>query len=242
MVLLGFDGCRGGGWVVARSDRKLAGIRFELCENLENVLRARPAKGIIAVLDVPIGLSRQPRDCDLAARQHLKHRRSSVFRPPCRETCKFAAHSEGSHDVRHRAASALNKRIMGRGISRQAFSIAQRIWEVDCCITPALQRRIREGHPELSFAVMRGSAMRYNKRTPEGVRERLRYLRAAGVPQFNLVELRRQLGRGCVAVDDVLDAAAMLWTAWRVARGTAVRFPERPSAPDARGLDMAIWA
>jgi predicted RNase H-like nuclease len=43
-------------------------------------------------------------------------------------------------------------------------------------------------------------------------------------------------------VDDVIDAAAMMWTAWRVAQGRAVRLPSKPAPPDARGLDMAMWA
>ena len=43
-----------------------------------------------------------------------------------------------------------------------------------------------------------------------------------------------------VAIDDLLDAMAILWTADRYATGAAERLPESPEV-DERGLRMEIW-
>jgi predicted RNase H-like nuclease len=41
--------------------------------------------------------------------------------------------------------------------------------------------------------------------------------------------------------DDLLDACAVAWTARRILRGEARRFPDEPML-DPRGLRMEIWA
>jgi predicted RNase H-like nuclease len=51
---------------------------------------------------------------------------------------------------------------------------------------------------------------------------------------------RLRLGRGNVARDDVIDAAAMLVTARRIVSGTATRLGDETR--DSRGLLMQIWA
>jgi predicted RNase H-like nuclease len=43
-----------------------------------------------------------------------------------------------------------------------------------------------------------------------------------------------------VAVDDVLDAAVVAWSAMRIARGAAISIPDPPE-DDERGYPMAIW-
>jgi predicted RNase H-like nuclease len=135
----------------------------------------------------------------------------------------------------------LNEQLTGVRISRQVFGIAKRIWQVNRLITPAHQGTIREGHPELSFALMNGCwPLLHHKTTTEGRQERRELLLAAGVPKFDTEEWRSRLPG--TALDDIIDAAAMLWTAARVARRTAVRLPAEATRPDGRGLDMAIWA
>jgi predicted RNase H-like nuclease len=43
-----------------------------------------------------------------------------------------------------------------------------------------------------------------------------------------------------VPADDILDAAAVAWSATRIARGQADSFP-RPPQPDDTGQPIAIW-
>jgi predicted RNase H-like nuclease len=60
-------------------------------------------------------------------------------------------------------------------------------------------------------------------------------LRAAGI------ELPDDLGEaGAAGVDDVLDAAAVAWSAHRIARGMARSLPEQPE-PGPDGHAAAIW-
>ena len=65
----------------------------------------------------------------------------------------------------------------GRAISRQLFAILAKILEVDALQSPALQDRLFEMHPELSFTHLAGAPMRFHKATEEGRRERLHALR-----------------------------------------------------------------
>jgi len=55
------------------------------------------------------------------------------------------------------------------------------------------------------------------------------------------VELHRTLeGIDKAGADDVLDAAAAAWSAWRVARGQARSLPEPPETGPT-GRPVAIW-
>ena len=75
-----------------------------------------------------------------------------------------------------------------------------------------LQHRIREGHPEISFAMMNGERpMTYSKNMKEGRLERLHLL----APQFSNIKKHLEAFPG--ANRDVLDAHACLWTAQRIA-------------------------
>jgi predicted RNase H-like nuclease len=72
------------------------------------------------------------------------------------------------------------------------------------------------------------------------VRLRRALLKRAGVPSFSPKTWRDDLGT-TVGLDDIIDAPAMLWAAWRVGQGRTIRLPDVPVRPDDRGLDMAIW-
>lgn len=239
MTILGLDGSKGERWVVATSDLKLKRITFNVVTSLDTILQKPRTRDQVAVLDIPIGLCSEERECDKAARQLLRpHRHNSVFSPPCPEACKDAATSTGTILTRHQSASDINRQHTTRGISRQAFSIAPRIWEVNRLITKAHQASVREGHPEVSFALMNGCRpLAHHKATRKGQHERLALLRAH---RMDVDPSNRSLPGA--AEDDIIDAAAMLWTAWRVHRGIAVRLPADKVQRGARGLEMAIWA
>jgi predicted RNase H-like nuclease len=73
------------------------------------------------------------------------------------------------------------------------------------------------------------------------VTERLTLLAAAGVPTFDPVAERKRHGPSALAIDDIVDAAAMLLTATHVARGSAARLPPEVIERDERGLAMDMW-
>ena len=136
-----------------------------------------------------------------------------VFSAPLRAMLACTTHYE---------ACALGERVHGKGISIQSWGIVPKIREVDDYLSPAEQSRIREGHPEVSFATMNGgNALAQHKSTSAGRDARLRLLEAhfPGVPEE--VEKHRAFR------SDVIDAFALLWTARRLRDGIAALFPVR---------------
>jgi predicted RNase H-like nuclease len=133
-------------------------------------------------------------------------------------------------------ASRLRRAVDGKGCTVQLAAILPKIREVDALMSAEMQRIVREGHPEVTFAVMNNDhPMAQPKRRKAGRDERLALL----VHHFpdapiRLAELRHFR-------EDAIDAYAMLWTAYRVARGVNRTLPESP-ATDLRGNRMEMVA
>jgi predicted RNase H-like nuclease len=228
---VGIDGCGGRQWIVAEQSART--LTFTVTSDLAPLWREAQDGRACIVIDMPIGLSVGPRACDQAARDRIgAERQSSVFRPPTRAA--FGA-SE------HRTASDANCAACGKRLSVQAFGILWRIEQIDQMMTPHLQAHIHEGHPEVTFAVLAGAPMRFPKLTSEGLAERLQVLRRFGL-DLDVAAERLRLGRGHVGADDLVDAAACLITARRIAQGTAEHLPRFDEGPDERGLMMRITA
>lgn len=133
---------------------------------------------------------------------------------------------------------ALSRSLNGKGTSKQAFGIYPKVAEVNRIVTPNLQDRVFEVHPEVSFWALAGQPMEHAKDTAEGYEERHALLAEAfGVPIWARAEARR-VARPA-SPDDVLDATVAAWTAYRKAEGSAGRLPPAPSS-DRRGLRMEI--
>jgi len=96
--------------------------------------------------------------------------------------------------------------------------------------------RIIEVHPEASFAEMAGNPLSHNKKSYNGVMMRLRLLERAGIKiPLEVDEV------GGVQIDDVLDAAAVAWTAHRYAMQRARCVPERAHWQYDGQQVVAIW-
>jgi predicted RNase H-like nuclease len=210
----GVDGCRAG-WLVVHEGR--AAVHGDFAA----VLGALPHDAVVAV-DIPIGLAdrHEPggRDVDRAARAQLGPKRGSVFSAPPRSVLG--------------ARTLADARGRGGRLTLQTLNLLPRIEDVDTVMTPELQSRVFEAHPELSFAAMDGGVtVLAPKRSATGARDRLALLArvAVEVPE-------RPAG---AALDDVLDACALAWSARRIADGLACRIPAMPTC-DARGLRIEI--
>jgi len=232
--LCGIDGCRAG-WVIASSDPTLSALEFRIVPALRGAVREAAAGRAVLAVDIPIGLAAPgPRAADLEARRFLGvPRASSVFPAPARAALGAASYPE---------ACARNLRAAGRRISLELWNILPKIAEADRLVTPALQARVREAHPEVIFAVLagRGRGLEHSKKTLAGEAERLAVLRRF-VPRFDPGRVRRALGARAVARDDIVDAVALLVTAGRIHAGTARVLPPAPER-DRRGLRMEIVA
>src|SRR5215831_17686008 len=137
----GVDGCRAG-WVVVHDHRAAVHARFG------EVLAALPDDTVVAV-DMPIRLvdEHRPggRDADRAARTELGAKRSSVFSAPPRCVLGARTLSEARRRGGRLTLQTLNL------LPRIELNLLPRIEEVDRVMTPALQARVFEVHPELSF-------------------------------------------------------------------------------------------
>lgn len=231
--VLGVDGCRAG-WIMAERIFQTGEIRAEIFPDWRSILDG-PGEGARAVIvDMPIGLAEiGRRACEQEARRRLGARRASVFSSPSRPMLAFSSYA---------AANAFGK-AQGAGLSRQSWNIAPKIKEIDSIITPQMQDRIGEGHPELAFARLTGAPCRFSKKTAEGRTERRRALIAAGFDTIDLIadDLRsRHACKSDWALDDLYDALVLTLTGEARLNGQAWRLGD--SARDLRGLKMEIWA
>jgi predicted RNase H-like nuclease len=181
----------------------------------------------LIVIDIPIGLpDHGARACDVEARRLLgRARGSSVFPTPIRIMLDAGTWEE-----------ACRRRLEqeGKKCSKQVAGILPKIHEVDQGMTPATQHRVREGHPELCFAMMnQGKPMSFNKRMKKGQEERLRLL------LHHFADITMQLRGVSGARADIIDAYACLWTARRVAQGKAVSLTADTEV-DSKGLKAEI--
>jgi predicted RNase H-like nuclease len=120
-----------------------------------------------------------------------------------------------------------------RGVSAQAYALGQKILEVDPIA--ASDDRVIEIHPEVCFRAMKGEPLDYSKHSWNGQAERRQLIAGAGI---GLPDHLSEAGQ--VPPDDILDAAAAAWTAWRLAQGTAKVLPESANGRD-RILRGVIW-
>ena len=225
MTLAGVDGCVGG-WIVVEQDGD--GLtQHRLFTSFEEIV-ARAYTAV--VIDVPIGLlDAGSRDCDFMARRMLGRRRNSVFPAPIRAMLEAESYEE---------VCRARERVDGKRCSRQLFAILPKIREVDAGMTPPLQSTIREGHPEVSFAMMNcGRAMHHYKGTAEGRSERVSLL-SRDFPEIEskLASLSRRSLAG-----DLVDAYALLWSARRLAARTNATLPNHAQS-DQRGLRAEMVA
>ena len=249
-AVAGVDGCKGGWIAVFRLPG--AAVEVGVFALIADLVDSLPADAAIAV-DMPIGLPERTghggRGPEALVRRFLGPRQSSVFSIPSRAAV-YAVEEEFTSLERwyeaHRLASAVARATSEppRSVSIQAFGILSRIRELDGLLRARadLRARIVESHPEAAFWRLAGERpMALPKKVkgsvnPPGMEERKALLAARG---HDRAFLDRTPPRGA-AVDDFLDAAAMMLVAERYARGEATSFPD-PPLRDAHGLPIAIW-
>jgi len=241
LQVAGIDGCRGG-WIVA----VLRGGRLEsfaFAPDFGQVLARHGACARIGV-DIPIGLPELVpaggRACEQEARLLLGPRRSSVFPTPSRAVLQAADYP---------AACELNRahHERGKALSKQTWFIVDKIAEVDRVLTPELQQQVLEVHPELSFFALNGEQpLSHAKKSTLGCLTRLSLLEAAGVCDMAALRSAAQALAGGpgerAALDDLLDALAVAWSATRALQRRARRLPHGEDPPlDGRGLRQELW-
>jgi predicted RNase H-like nuclease len=228
---IGIDGCRIGWFCVYRDGQNLDYCVFpDLAQLFEQW------HGETIAIDIPIGLpDAWDRDVDRAARRMLGARRSSVFPVPIRPTL-------GAPD--RIAASVIGEQIDGRRLAMQTWAIVPKIVELDGILREnlGLLDSVHECHPEVCWAAMNdGQPMNNNKKGAAGRAERLalleRHFGRHGREVYD--SARNRFLRREVALDDILDAFACLFTAERIDTGEAVHILDRLET-DRFGIPMQM--
>ena len=222
----GIDGCAGG-WVAVTLSGAEAGAGNAGAPAVSvTVSRTLDGLGLDGVtgIDMPLGLLAAGwRIADLLARRALGRRGSSVFAIPPRLVWEQPAYANASQRCRE---------LTGRGMSIQAWGLRAKLLEADAFRRTAAAPPLYEVHPELAFAALAGGTpLADSKHTPDGLAIRRALLAEAGIALPPRVP--------GAAVDDLLDAAAVAWSAGRIAAGAAVTLGD----PDQRaddGREIAI--
>ena len=219
----GVDGCKSG-WVAVFLDaEQQAAPQCDVFANFAGLLDCPQAPEIVAI-DMPIGLpervGRGGRGPEQAVRPLLGQRQSSVFSVPARA----AVYAE---DYAQACAIALEYSDPPRKVSKQCFHLFPKMREIDALMTPALEARVYEVHPEVAFWRLNGGrAMALPKKIKSrasgpGLDERQLLLVSKGFDQA-FFDAPRPKG---VAADDRLDACANALIALRLLAGEAEAFP-----------------
>lgn len=230
MRVTGVDAYRRG-WVAVTLEVPAAGragrvgVRAVRGHGTLDGLLAGNGAGVVGI-DMPLGLLESGwREADLAARGLLGVRRSSVFAIPPRAVW-------GEPD--HAAASLRCRELTGKGLSVQAWGLRAKLLEADAyretCAHP-----MYEVHPELAFCALSGAPLALSKHTAPGLELRRELLARAGL----VLPAGRSGPTARAPLADTLDAAAVAWSAWRIATGHAVILPARPQR-DRQGREIAI--
>ncbi len=216
----GVDGYRGGWVAVSLRSGRVTTVRA--APVLADLLTAPVT---VVAIDMPLGLLASGwRECDRAAARLLGPRRASVFAIPPRPVWQQGTYA---------AANALCKELTGKGMSAEAYGLRAKLLEADA-YREACDYPVYEVHPELAFTAMAGAPLRDSKHTAAGRDRRHELLAAQGI---RIPE--RASARPPAPLTDTLDAAAVAWTAHRIATGTAQTVSAR-AQPDDRGRPIAI--
>jgi predicted RNase H-like nuclease len=184
--------------------------------------RGDPDGPAVIGIDMPLGLLAAGwREADRAARRLLGLRRSSVFAIPPRDVWAQAS---------YQAANVRCRELTGQGFSVQAWGLRAKLLEANT-YRDGGQDPMYEVHPELAFGALAGAPLADSKHTAAGRDFRHRVLAEAGI------EIP---GPAPAAIlGDILDAAAVAWSARRIAAGQAATIPAEPQLDD-RGRPITI--
>jgi predicted RNase H-like nuclease len=223
---VGVDAWRGGWVAVVLEDGLVSSVG--VAATLDEITDANPDAAAIGV-DMPLGLvDRGWREADRLGAARLGANRSRLFMVPPRAVWEAGTHEEAVLACRRLTDPPA-------GCSRQAWGLREKLLPANE-LYARMPGRLFEVHPEISFAELNGGApVAASKKTWNGQMARRALLAGAGIGLPDSLA-----GAGNVPPDDILDAAAVAWTARRIAAGQASSLPSPPQA-GTDGEAIAIW-
>ena len=178
-------------------------------------------QGVVGI-DMPLGLLEDGwRVADFLARQALGRRGSTVFAIPPRPVWQQPTYAD---------ANRMCRELTGKGLSAQTWGLRGKLLEADAYRRTSTAR-LHEVHPELSFAAIAGAPLAASKHTKAGLVIRRELLAQAGIT------LPPKVARA--PENDLLDAAAVAWSARRIAAADAVTLTSPTQHAD-DGTEIAV--
>jgi len=232
---IGIDGCRAG-WVAVNITDE--GFEVELYKSIEEICSKYSDSDSILV-DMPIGLPERIKDIrpDAEARAYLPGRTSCIFNTPCRQSVYTEDYFE---------ASAINKQVLGKGLSKQSFAICNNIREIDELLekVPEFKDKIKESHPEICFAMLHSTGkyiepIYESKHTEDGQFIRVRVLEQYYNQTSEFMDYISEHPKLGKITADCIDALCLAVTGMLGLKNGFRSIPEKP-ALDNRGLAMQM--
>jgi predicted RNase H-like nuclease len=232
-MFAGADACKGG-WIVAKSaswpSRDVPVLA--VCPDFASVIAlTRDCKRV--AVDIPIGLptGKLIRKCDLEAKKMLSgHNHAALFYAPPKETLPADTPEEFQR---------LHRKARGVGAGLPVWGFLPKVIDANRAMTPDLQKRIVEFHPELTWFRIAGASLE-SKHTMEGIVERKTLLHKFVPGLERVLRWKDHLGRAAT-IDDLLDALVGIAVAKGSLRGSPCKLPDNSVELDSTGLRMEIW-
>jgi len=200
---VGIDGCKSGWMIFYYQDGQ---YHFRLIPTISDAIYLFEVSYKIFI-DIPIGLSSKNylRQIEKQMRKLLKNRSSTIFNPPCREAL---------HQVDYKSANLINRQITGKGLSKQAFNIGDKIEEVDDFLKTSRSFQLIESHPEICFKMLQRKLLLSKKNTSEGQLERRKIITGFS-PELDMTIERalKSYSKSKTQPDDIIDAAVLCLSA-----------------------------
>ena len=243
---IGVDGCKDG-WLVVNIMPD--SFEVDIYKNIGEICKKYP-KFDSMLIDIPIGLPESTDDIrpDAEARKQLYRRASSIFNTPCRQAL----------DESYTEANHLNKVHLGKGLSRQSFSIFDKIREVDKFLeqTPDYVfkkkgskpddyvNKIVESHPEICFEMLSPSGLlkdglRNTKSSDEGKCIRIDILKEYFHQTAEFMRYVRNDIKLCKVEVDCIDALCLAVTGILGRESNFTSIPKNPYL-DRQGILMQM--
>ena len=213
--LVGIDGCSKGWLLVSGKSQNPLIDNVQFSASLSYLLSGFQQSIIVIDMPIILNITKYNRECDLEAKKFLGNKRQSTV---------FLAPSETILECKdYASANELSKNKYGKGISKQAWNLKEKIIEVGSI--KQSNNKIIEGHPECSFKMLKKADLESSKKTSFGMFERLKLLKDEGL---NPIEVGSKLNSNIsVKADDLIDSMILFWTARRVFEGIAHCLPVR---------------
>lgn len=192
----GIDGCKGG-WILAETD----GVQFT-CTFLDSLSRLNPPDFETLLIDIPLSFAKNDlRVSEVEAKKRLGKRRSTLFLTPVKEAVFEKNYQKGLE---------INRKIAGRGFSKQAFFLFPKIQEA-LFLKEKSFGNFFESHPELCFLGLSGEVAKYSKKTKEGRAERLELIKKLSLEAFSAIHKTKHK----VFEEDLIDAVLLALAAMK---------------------------